>query len=113
MSCISLHSYSFSCQIFLNLSTASPRKGQNVGVFLLFKNMAVLLASMKVPVLEHLLDFTGSSIPASSRTLAKLMMNFRSLGLLAILILLIVPVECFSGRSAFYNYVRRDYHLIY
>ena len=60
--------------------------------------MAVLLASMKVPVLEHLLDFRSSSIPASGRTLVKLMMNFRSLSLLAILILLIVPVECFTGK---------------
>ena len=63
--------------------------------------MAVLLASMKVAVLEHLLDFRSSSIPASGRKLAKLMMNFRSLSFLAIFILLIVPVESFRGKLFF------------
>ena len=58
---------------------------------------------MKVPVLEYLLDLRNSSIPASGRTLAKLMMNFRSLSLLAILILLIVPVECFTGKFFFWT----------
>ena len=68
---------------------------------LLFTDMAGLVASLKVPVLADLLDLGITSIPASSRNLAKLMMNFRSLCFVAILLLLIVPAECFriTGQS--------------
>ncbi len=69
--------------------------------------MADLMTAIKSAVLDHLLDFTDSSL-VKSRKVVRFMMNLRTLGLITVLLLLLVPVESYSyfGRciAAFYSF---------